>query len=135
MESKRKARKFFRQDQQHMPKIVFSNHIMETWGADLASTLVNDGEEQQFLDLYERINSTFPSSPVEDGDVIVYSGREYMVLELTPEEQNRLSEARTIMAGAPGEKMMICELLSELTRKEILPPGEVERRRGRCILL
>lgn len=118
-----------------MPKVVFSKDICQVWGADLASTLVNDGEEQDFLDLYERMATTTPPAPVKDGDVIVWEGREYMVLELSDEEQARLSEARSKMMGEPGVDMMICEQTSDLTRHNLLSESEVDERRGREIRL
>lgn len=114
-----------------MARLVFSKDISGTWGGDLASTLVEDGAEKSFLDLYAAMAAHPHPEKLQDGDVIAHDEREHMVLELEASEQERLSAAREQMVGSAGLNIMICERIPALVAADLLTADDIAARRAR----
>ena len=111
-----------------MSRVVFSTGLFSTWGSDLVSTLVDEGDQNIFLDLYAAMAGSCPATPASDGDVLRYAGQDFMILALIEKELNRLAMARLHMVGSLGENLMICERFSCLIDRQILSPEEIRSR-------
>lgn len=115
--------------------IVFSKGLMEIWGTELATTLAYAGEEAGILACYVAMAKSPRAKTVRDGVAIIHKDEEFLVLELTEQEEDRLSSARELLVGAGAAKIMLCERPSMLIDEGILSQKEARDRIGETIYL
>lgn len=118
-----------------MSNIVFSVDLSGTWGSELASTLGHSGTKALLLSLFETMANSENSEPLSDGLLLHHRGTEFLVLQLTDIEADRLSAKRAEAVGGRIETDLVCERIVDLIDAGILDAEEIGTRVTRRISL